>query len=88
MTYPQRRANGYGHDALLAQSLHKPCGLTHMPTLPSCAWPEPVDRLEVIGPDALGMADMTQSSMILGALPPSVLGTRYREIGTSHDGRV
>jgi hypothetical protein len=25
-------ANGYGHDALLAQSLDKPCGLFHMPT--------------------------------------------------------
>jgi hypothetical protein len=32
LSYPQRRANGRGHDALLAQSLHKPFGLTHMPT--------------------------------------------------------
>ena len=32
LTYPQRRANGYGHDALLTQSLHKPRGLTRLPT--------------------------------------------------------
>jgi hypothetical protein len=32
LSYPLRRANGHGHDALLAQSLHKPFGLTHMPT--------------------------------------------------------
>ena len=32
------------------------------------------------------MADMTQSSMIAGALPPSAPVPRYRGIGTSHDG--
>ena len=32
LSYPQRRANGRGHDALLAQSLDNPCGVSHMPT--------------------------------------------------------
>jgi hypothetical protein len=30
--YPQRRANGRGHAALLAQSLDNHCAVTHMPT--------------------------------------------------------
>ena len=45
LSYPQRRANGRGHAALLAQSLDNRCAVTHMPTLRSCAWPRPVDRL-------------------------------------------
>ena len=74
LDYPQHRTHGCGHDALLTQSLDNRCAVTHMPTLRSCAWPKPVDRLEAIGPDTLGMADMPKSAMIWVALPPSVVG--------------
>src|SRR5260370_39321088 len=48
LSYPQRRANGRGHAALLAQSLDNRCAVTHMPT------PEGLRRAPlVVSPDTL-----------------------------------
>jgi hypothetical protein len=51
--------------------------LTTCRTLRSCAWPRAVDRLEAIGPDTLGTADVPKSPTMWNELPPGVVGAPF-----------
>src|SRR5260370_24743240 len=84
LSYPQRRANGRGHAALLAQSLDSRCAVTHMPT------PEWLRRAPLaVSPDTLiPNSRATGGRMVAVTAWPNGRGERHNASCERRSGRL